>query len=94
MFSGFHVCSPYCGYCKPPKKFALRCESCGWTDYDGEGAGACPKCGAALPLPKPPAPIRCAYVDEVCIDPCGRGRDAKPGMVRQQKCSYHTPPPN
>lgn len=90
-FNVFHPCSPYCGYCKPPKKFAVVCETCGWTDREGQAVGLCPKCGAALPPIQKPEPIMCYYVEAICANPCGKGRRSFDAVIVKLGCEYHTP---
>ena len=87
---GFHMCSPYCGRCKPPLPPARTCGVCGRVELDPI-AFTCKECGALLPKVQKPAPIFCEQILQTCANPCGRGRKAVSGGLAGAKCPYHTP---
>ncbi len=92
--NGFHPCHPQCGKCRPPKPPMRACESCGWLNSADPKDVSCEKCGAPLPEVKKPVPIFCLQIEQVCMNPCGRGTVKPHYMFPGKKCIHHTPEPS
>lgn len=89
--SGFHICNPYCGRCKPSKSPLLICPECGVSnDPDLGEVGHCKVCNARLPEPKSPEPVYCNCIEDMCARPCGQAIMDFPANIRRV-CIYHTP---
>lgn len=91
--SGFHICHPQCGRCKPPKPPMRVCEGCGWVNSAEAEVVSCIKCGTTLPEVKKPVPIHCLQIDKKCMNPCGRGSVPPVAMFPGKTCMHHTPEP-
>jgi len=88
--TSMHVCSPYCGICKPPKEAPLICPACNTLNDPELGEhGSCKACGAELPPRKVIEPVHCLKVDALCARPCGQSQ--KPPRTAAAGCIYHTP---
>lgn len=92
--NGFHPCHPQCGKCRPPKPPMRVCESCGWLNSADPKDVSCEKCGAPLPEVKKPVPIFCLQIEQICMNPCGRGKVKPHYMFPGKKCIHHTPEPS
>lgn len=91
MPTNMHVCSPYCGRCKPPKESLMTCPNCqNVIDPEIEyNDGICAKCGAQLPPRQVWEPIFCLKIKEWCARPCGMGKIEPKFYVKT--CVHHTP---
>ena len=91
-------CNPLCCRCKPPKRKAVTCPSCGRIsllgpdECLGEKSPACKTCGADLAECAEIKPVSCLHSGLECAWPCGKAKSA-PKDGKPMRCPTNTPVP-
>lgn len=74
-------CNPICGGCRPPRKRPVKCPACGmFNPIDLEhftATNPCSRCGLDLTNDAIPEPIVCSACDEICYNPCRKGKEER-----------------